>query len=166
MNSCPAPTCELTAQVPRSRAPKQYHLLGIALVATSACLPLFLILKYGVNVPYCDEWGLANLLSAVRAGQSSLEMFWAPHNEHRILFPKIAFLILIIVTGWNSVSMMVASWGVIAGTAVFLFQGFTRVYNDTRRGYWLITVALSFLLFFSPIQRQNWLWSFQLTFFF
>lgn len=152
--------------ISRLRSPKLYFLFALVLVSSLAFVPLFLILKDGINVPFCDEWGLAAFLNSLRKGHLSFEQFWAPNNEHRIFFPKIAFTALTALTRWNSVGIMILSWGIITAVAFFLLYCFTRIYHESKRGWWLAILTLSLLLFFSPIQRQNWLWAFQLSFFF
>src|SRR5262249_36360483 len=67
--------------------------------------------------------------------------------------------------GWNSVAIMVASWCAITGAAFFLFYGFIQIFDPSKPRLWLVTTGLSFLMFFSPVQRENWLWAFQLSFF-
>src|SRR5262249_62358256 len=119
----------------------------------------------GVNVPYGDEYFLSGLVKTLRAGHASFETFWLPHNEHRILIPRIVFTILLPAIGWNSVAIMVASWSAITGAALFLFYGFIQIFDPSKPRLWLVTTGLSFLMFFSPVQRENWLWAFQLSFF-
>jgi hypothetical protein len=135
------------------------------LAGLSSFFPLALILVNGVNVPFWDEWWLTGLIKAIQTGQASFETFWAPNNEHRIPIPKAVFSLLIPATGWNSIAIMVISWLVVMSAGLFLFYSFTRVFNPLRPRLWLATIGVAFLLFFSPIQKENWLWAFQLGFF-
>src|SRR5271166_871089 len=145
--------------------PRHYRFTGFVLVCLSSCFPLLLIILNGINVPFQDEYALAAVIKAIRLDQASFATLWAPHNEHRILVPRVIFSILIPVTGWNSVALMVASWAIITGAALFLYYCFARIFDSSKPRLWLLTVGISFLIFFSPIQRENWLWAFQLAFF-
>jgi hypothetical protein len=146
-------------------SPRHYWFLGFVSVCLLSCSPLYLIIANGVNVPYGDEYFLSGLVKTLRTGHVSFETFWLPHNEHRILIPRIVFTILLRAIGWNSGAIMVVSWGIITGASFFLFYGFVKIFDTWKPRLWLATVALSFLLFFSPVQRENWLWAFQLSFF-
>jgi hypothetical protein len=85
---------------------------------------------------------------------------WAAHNEHRILVPRVTFIIFNQIVGWNPVAIMVLSWSIVAGTALFLFQRLAAVFDFSKKRLWLALVGLCFLALFSPIQRENWLWAF------
>ena len=146
-------------------SPRRYWFLGLVSVCLLSCIPLYLIIANGVNVPYGDEYLLSGFVKTLRTGHASFETFWLPHNEHRILIPRVVFTILLPAIGWNSVALMLASWSAITGAAFFLFYGFIKTFDPSKPRLWLATVALSFLLFFSPVQRENWLWAFQLSFF-
>ncbi|HEY0789468.1 MAG TPA: hypothetical protein VGD78_00260 [Chthoniobacterales bacterium] len=141
------------------------RLIALGALCFFASFPLILILKNGVRVPYGDEYALGPLLEAVRSGRASLETFWIPHNEHRIMFPRLVFCILVTLTRWNSVDIMIASWVVMTGAGLFLLHGLARIFDEARPRLWLLTVIASFSLFYSAIQKENWLWAFQLTFF-
>jgi hypothetical protein len=140
----------------------RYWLLGFVLVCILSLFPLLLIITNGVRVPFRDEWGLLGLTRE----NATFDTFWTPNNEHRLLFPNLVFSILIKLTSWNSVSLMIASWVGIAATALFLLYCFGQVLNNRFPRLWLVTVVFSILLFLSPVQRENWLWGYQLAFFF
>jgi hypothetical protein len=71
----------------------------------SSLFPLLLIIINGVKVPFRDEWVLLGLTRE----NATFDTFWAPNNEHRLLFPNLVFSILIKLTSWNCVSLMIAS---------------------------------------------------------
>src|SRR5437764_7589691 len=73
--------------------------LSITLIASAATLlPIAfivaLIWRYGVNVPFWDEWSLIDLFEHAHAHKLSLADFLAQNNEHRLVFPKLIFLAL------------------------------------------------------------------------
>jgi hypothetical protein len=151
----------LVTSVSPTRIPRPYWFVGFATVSLLACFVLLFILLNGANVPFQDEFAFEGLAK----GQVSFASLWAPHNEHRILIARIIFIILNPIIGWNSLAMMVLSWGIITGTALFLFQRLTTVFDPSKKRLWSALVGLCFLALLSPIQQENWLWAFQLSFF-
>ena len=145
--------------------PRPYWLIGLAIVSLLSFFSLLFIVLNGVNIPYGDEFSFAGLAKAIRLGQVSFATLWAPHNEHRIVISRVLFLISNALIGWNPVAMMVLSWGIITGTSLFLFRRLTTIFDPSKKRLWLGLVGLTFLALFSPIQRENWLWAFQLSFF-
>ncbi len=127
--------------------------------------PLYIILRHGANAPFCDELRIPPLVEALKNGRANLDLFWAPHNEHRILIPRILFAVTILVFGYNSKGLMLLSWIIAVVSVAFLILCWRRLFNPLTRWLWLTGVALTSLLMFSPIQSENWLWAFQLTFF-
>jgi hypothetical protein len=149
----------------RTGIPRPYWLIGLTAVSLSSFFVLLFILLNGANVPFQDEFTFATLAQAMRLGQVSFATLWAPHNEHRILIPRIIFIISNPIVGWNSLATMVLSWSVMTGTALFLFQRLTTIFDPSKKRLWLALVGLTFLALFSPIQSENWLWGFQLGYF-
>jgi hypothetical protein len=149
----------------RTGVPRPYWLIGLTVVSLLSCFVLLFILLNGANVPFQDEFTFATLARAMRLGQVSFATLWAPHNEHRILIPRIVFIISNPIIGWNSLTTMVLSWGVITGGGLFLFQRLTTIFDLSKKRLWLALVGLTFLALFSPIQSENWLWGFQLSYF-
>jgi hypothetical protein len=94
--------------------------LVLALALLPALIPLVLILTYGVNMPFWDEWdpGLAGLYIKAHQHQLSFADLAAQHNEHRILLPRIAYLLLNSMTHWNAVGEMVFQWLIVFATSI------------------------------------------------
>jgi hypothetical protein len=156
---------DLVTSTARTGIARHYWFIGLATVSLLSFLSLLFILLNGADVPYGDEFAFTGLAKAMRLGQVSFATLWAPHNEHRILIPRILFIVSNTVIGWNPVAMMVLSWSIITGTAFFLFQRLTAIFDPSKKRLWLALVGLTFLALFSPIQRENWLWAFQLNLF-
>ena len=68
--------------------------LAAVLATVPAVLALFIIRVDGVNVAYSDQWALIPYIDREYPGTLSLADLFAQHNEHRMFFPRIAFLIL------------------------------------------------------------------------
>ena len=77
--------------------------------------PLGLILKYGVDFPYLDEWDRDFAGMYIKAFQHQLTFadLAAQHNEHRILIPRLILLILTLCTHWNPIADMIVQWLIV-----------------------------------------------------
>jgi hypothetical protein len=142
-----------------------YRRVGIVFLLLLALFPLILILKKGVNVPFQDEFSCMAVMKAFRTGQDLFNTLWAPHNEHRLFASKLALALLISGSGWNSLLIMLVSWALVCATSLVLYRRFASVFDPSAPRLWLLTVVIFLALFFSPIQKENWLWAWQLTFF-
>jgi hypothetical protein len=114
------------------------------------------------HVPYWDEWATVVLVHKADQGTLQIGDFFAFHNEHRIVLPRIIHLILIELTHWNRQILMTLNICVAIGTAVLLFSCLRRTLRSADVAL-LLSVPVS-LLFFSFAQYENWVWAFQLTF--
>jgi hypothetical protein len=132
----------------------------------AALSALALIVANGVNVPFADEWWYSSLVQKVRLGEATIETFWSPNNEHRMLVPKMEFAVLALLTHWNSKMMMIFQWVVMAIAGTLLFVEFRKIFPPSRPILWACTVSTALAVFFSGVQHENWLWAFQFAFFF
>ena len=81
----------------RSRTVAEWLLIA-ALLLQSA----FLYSEMAFDTPFWDEWnGTAPLFEKMAAGTLGVADFFAQHNEHRILFPRLIFFGLGRLTHWN-----------------------------------------------------------------
>ena len=124
----------------------------------------FIIDRYGVNVPYADEW--TNLLRVEKwdAGKLTFADLVRAHNGHRILIPRLIFLAFAEMAHGNVRGEMFFSLFVCLLTSA----GLLYLLRRTVGAGWpqvLALWALINLLLFSPIQAENWLWGFQLQIF-
>src|SRR5438270_13475536 len=87
------------------------RLAVLLLIATPPLLIGLLILRDGVDVPFWDQWdGTAPLFEKMAAGTLGFADFFAQHNEHRILFPRLIFFGLGCLTHWNIRAELFVSW--------------------------------------------------------
>jgi hypothetical protein len=123
----------------------------------------WLVSRYGVDVPYNDQWAQLPLFEKAFHGGLRLQDLWEPHNEHRIFFPRLVFLGLARLSHWNIRLELAAI--VLAACAISRNLGV--LLRRTWPGERLRPLLLCFLVnlcVFSPVQHQNWLWGFQLQF--
>jgi len=88
---------------------------------------IFLQYKYGVNVPFWDDWEMVDLYRMwIIDERLSFASLWVPHNEHRILVANWIGLGLARLTQFNTlVPMYLAT--VVKGLTVILIWKLLRV---------------------------------------
>jgi hypothetical protein len=134
----------------------------LALVAVPLAVAVS-IARHVVNVPFFDEWtGLVPLFQANDHGTLSFGMFWAEHNEHRPLIPRAIQFALAYITNWDTRVEVYVNLAVAIGTFVALLAALRRTLD--RQGF-VIASIVSSVVFFSPVQWENWLWGWQLEWF-
>ena len=109
-----------------------------------------------------DEWALVDTFNQVYAGEITLKNLAAQHNEHRILFPRLIFILLAFPFKWNviyeqyfSVFLTFIAWLAIAILAL------KQTNHRNKTGVYLANF-LSSILLFSVVQSDSWLFGFQL----
>jgi hypothetical protein len=139
-----------------------------ALLFLLALVPIvfigFIIDRYGVNVPYADEWTNVLRVEKWDAGRLTFDDLIRPHNGHRILIPRLIFLAFAEMAHGNVRGEMFFSLFLCVLTSA----GLLYLLRRTLRTGWppvLALWALINVLLFSPIQAENWLWGFQLQIF-
>src|SRR5438132_10662621 len=107
------------------------RLARLLLIAAPPLLIGFLILRDGVDTPFWDEWdGTAPIFEKMAAGTLGLADFFAQHNEHRILFPRLIFFVLGRLTHWN---VRAELWVIWLLTLICLFS-IRRMAGPSRTG--------------------------------
>jgi hypothetical protein len=123
------------------------------------------VAKFSVNVPYWDQWELVSFFQKISTGKANFGDFFAQHNEHRIVFPRIIFAALAFISQWNIKYELLFS----IFLAIVNFYVICRIsYNQTEiKDSSLAHFAniLTCVLFFSLVQWENWLWGFQVAWF-
>lgn len=127
-----------------------------------AILALVWILKFTVNIPYWDEWELSPLIIKLRTGGFTINDFWVQHNEHRVVFLRLAVLALAELGGWDIIKEVLFSYLLMVITGVIAWKLLNLTVNKHLR---VPLLLISSLLIFNPIQYANWLWGFQIAWF-
>lgn len=136
----------------------------VGAVGFPAIIALYLILRFGVNVPFEDEWEFTSLLQAFHAHHLTAGMLWEPHNEHRIFFPRLLMLMLASFSHWNLRLETFVSF-LLVGVSVIVLGLIVRRSLARERVFALTgIIAVSWILF-SPVQWENWLWGWQIEWF-
>lgn len=134
-----------------------------ALILTLAVMPVGIMLAriglYGLAFPYWDEWRFAEVLQKAYAGQAGFIDFWAQHNEHRILFPRLLMYAMARLTHWDVTWELNASV-LFAGIMFVVLVGMLmRGRGDSLAR--MATIPVFSLFVFSWSQNENWIWGFQ-----
>ncbi|HEX4631156.1 MAG TPA: hypothetical protein VH188_09345 [Chthoniobacterales bacterium] len=121
---------------------------------------VYLVWQHCVSLPFWDEWQTpgAQLASWYR-GTLTWGDLWSQHNESRKLFPRLVYLPLFLVVGWD-VRLT------IAFVLIVVCLGSLGLYclaRQTIRGAGAASLAFAVinLLLFSPRQYDNFLFGIQ-----
>ncbi len=122
---------------------------------------VFAVARWGVDVPFWDQWVLIHHLTAWHDGDLSFAELWRSHNEHRILAPKLVMLALAQLSAWD---IRYELWANVVLAAAFWLVYLRFVLRVAGRvPPWLI--ALSSLSVFGLGQWENWTWGWQIQIF-
>ena len=137
----------------------------LLLVALPPLLAAVYAARYKLGLPYYDSWALVPYLQKMLAGQLNWVELWQPHNEHRILLPRLVMLGLARLTGWDdgyevAVNLLLAA---AAGLALLAQWRATAASQGWPRLGWL--APLITLLVFSLTQWENWVWGWQMVYY-
>jgi hypothetical protein len=133
-------------------------------------IPVLLLIgfvaNFSVNVPVDDEWRLASLFEKIAQGNVTFKDFWALHSNHRIVFPKIIIAVLAFASRWNINYQLCLSIGLAAITFIAMYKLSSMQVKNVADDLWHLTNILTCILLCSLVQHENWLWGFQLAWFF
>ncbi|MCL1469737.1 hypothetical protein [Argonema antarcticum] len=142
---------------------KKHKLVEVLFFLLSILPAVFLaklIIKYSVNVPFWDQWGIARYINQYFTSNLSFTDLLAQHNESRIFFPRIIFISLAYLTRWDVRYEMLLMFLI----ACLISFNIYRLNRLTVGGLPIKGILIFFilnLLIFSPVQYENWLWGFQ-----
>jgi hypothetical protein len=158
-------------QGPPTRRPLQlvmsHSRVEKALLIFLGILPAALLLAdihfFAVNVPFMDDWQFVPLLEKAKNGTLTFGELWAPHDEHRLLLPRIIIIAAMFASGGDYRVQCFITFAVVAVISACLLCLLLRLNGKTKSVLWawaLVNIAL-----FSPIQFHNWLWPMQFAYF-
>lgn len=121
------------------------------------------VYHYGLYFPYWDAWHFSLFLEKARVDGLGFADFWAQHNEHRPIFPRLLMFLLATLSGWNVAWELAVNVLMSACTFLLLCRlAFRGSKPDTKP--WPIVPLFSFLVF-SWVQMENWVWGWQMEVF-
>jgi hypothetical protein len=137
--------------------------LFIALGVLPALVLLWDIRRFAVNVPFMDDWQFVPLLEEARNGTLTFQELWAPHDEHRLLIPRIVIIAAMFASHGDYRVQSFITFAVVAVISACLLWLSVKLNGTNARVF--LTWTLANLALFSPIQFHNWLWPMQFAYF-
>ena len=142
-------------------------IVGKALLILFGILPALLLLAdiraFAVNIPFMDDWQFVPLLEKAKNGTLTFQELWAPHDEHRLLLPRIIIIVSMFATGGDYRVQSFITFSVVAVISACLLWLMVRLNGSRNSVLW--TWVLANIALFSPIQFHNWLWPMQFAYF-
>jgi hypothetical protein len=135
---------------------------GVILLAVLPALLIIYLLS--VNTPFWDEWELVPIIQHLHSGHFYIHDFLQQHNEHRPFFPNLVLVGFAYITHWN---IRVESFlNLLTAIVSFILLKLTINRNPVDIKHKLLLIFVLALIWFSPVQTENWLWGWQLEWFF
>lgn len=135
-------------------------LIAIVLIILPALLGLTYVALFGVNVPFYDQFDFLPMIDKLYNGTITGSDLFSQHNEHRLVFPRLAMLGLAALTGYNTVAEMYFSWALTLGIMALIYLLFKDTVGKSQ------LILLEFIpvawLAFSFRQFENILWGWQI----
>lgn len=154
----------IPASSPGNRNPRRTEIVRRCLLIILALLPAFylfqLIAKYGVNVPYADEFTVAPLLEKAHNQTLTFSDLFRQHNEHRYVFTRLILIAFAQLARGDLRAEMFFS-ALLAGLSAINLWIILRRTIPGPLEKTLVLIFLVNLLLFSPVQAENWMWGFQ-----
>ena len=126
---------------------------------------LWVVQRHWVDVPYGDQWELPVDFRQIHDEGVDVSELWRQHNEHRILFPRLAMIALAWPTKWDSRIEMALSLLLALGTLALVCLLLRRTFAGWPRPAVVGIATVTAAVLFSPMQYENWLWGFQISWF-
>ena len=137
------------------------RLAPLSVVLVPAGFLAWTIIAYGVNVPFWDQWVVGGLVVRGFDGTLSLQDLVAQQNESRLVLPRLLFLGLAYLTGYD---VRYEMWGsfCLAALVVYNVSRLGRLTLGGQRGRQVVPLLLASALILSLVQWENWFWGIQL----
>ena len=135
------------------------------LVALPAMFASWLVYRYGIDVPFWDEWTIAPLLRGVDDGTLTVAALFSQHNEHRMFVPRVVQLVAALSLGWDTRLGMWLTQGILLAMMAACVTLWRRSAPRRLASWTVLSFALVSLILYSPAQHQNLFWGFQFCFY-
>jgi hypothetical protein len=120
-------------------------------------LPILVFIhRFGVNFPVWDQWDIAKIFTVEDRGLARLLRFAERHNQSRLFFPKLIWLYLGRLSGWDTRLELYCSWLLAVATA-FVLIPLIRASFPGRRNVVICCTAFACAMLFDAAQWGNFL---------
>jgi len=142
-------------------------LAALLIGAVPAANIAYLVITYGVDVPFMDDWEYVPYIDAFLRGDWSIGNLFAQHNEHRPALFRAWRMLSAWFFGWNLSLELILSVFIAGVTYAIIAREVIRSRQllGVGAGGSIRLFALASLLMFSPTQWENFLWAHQLSWF-
>lgn len=141
---------------------KIYWMIASILAVIPIIIGIIYISKYGVNVPFLDQWfTVPSLLDELFEGKLTIFELFEQHNESRMPFPLIIMLVLAYVTKYNILYEISLSYILYTSSFLILFLMYKNDQGINRLSL-LKFVPISWF-FFNLCQMGNMLFGIQIS---
>ncbi len=135
------------------------RLFTVAIAASCAGWTLTHIRRYGVSIPFWDEWDFVDTLRGLSNGEISWPQALLVHNDQHQIFSQFAFsAIAWHLTHLHLKTVMVWNWAIAAAFCVLAAVVTGRGLGSEKAIAWLTLAASSFFVF-NPGGYQVMLWA-------
>lgn len=124
-------------------------------------LTAWLIARFGVDLPFWDEWVHLQTLVKFEAGTLTWADLFAQYNESRKPFPRLLILLLAHPFAADQRAQMAVTWLLAALTLALIAVLARQSGLHHRPGTHATVLLTASTLLFSWTQWQNWLWGIQ-----
>lgn len=138
------------------------RLAGLALAFAPAFVVAWHVGENAVDIPVWDGWERGELLEKQHDGELAFADLYAPHIEHRMVFPRLAMLALNALTGGDVRWEIAMTFLTVIASSLCFYYLLGKALPQGRWRY-LAGLAINMVLF-SPLQYQNFLWAAELAF--
>jgi hypothetical protein len=129
-----------------------------SLVLLPAVGLFLLIRKFGVNIPFLDDWMYVSMFEKERAGTLTLHDFFMVQMEHRMAFVRGMMMVFYKLFPGNWTIHMFFSWLLLTLTYVNVALLLKKTTGQAFRVWWPLLV-LAGLTIFCPVQYRVVLWT-------
>jgi hypothetical protein len=129
-------------------------ILLFTLWSLPAISAFYIMWTHWVPVPFWDEWATPGTqLASYYRGTLTFAELCSQHNEHRLLFPRLIWLPMAIVAGWDVRHAMLLTFGFVCLGSAGIYR-LLRFSNGTATGQAFV-FGLMNLILFSPRQYET-----------
>lgn len=124
----------------------------------------FLVRRYGVDVPYLEQWNVAFLFEKLSRGALTAADLFEQQNEYRQFFPHLLLVGVGRLTGWNVKYDLCLVFLLACLISVCVYRLGALTLEDAGGLRRAAAFFLTNLLLFSPMQYENWLYGIQVVY--
>ncbi len=132
----------------------------VVAAAVPSVLYLLYVLHYSVNIPFADDWFMVPIVNASIHGHLTLNDLWGQYGDTRIFGARLAFAVVGPLVHLNERDVIVSSAAIFVASYILLLSLF-RLYTHAPLTF--VPVLTIGVVWFSLVDFENSLWSFQLA---